>query len=176
MGRRRVWLAPAVAALLAATALLATLPSAAASGSKQDVTFEFFGWEVVSERQVTERGANTAAVDWFFMVLHVSSNEPEPSICCDAGFRQLEWLWNTKTESGTVSGTWVSHHYFLPISWEGRLSGRMSADGGEGVMHMTEVFSGAKFHGKWTSAPVDPVAEGTIGLQEWTVEVTGTLT
>src|SRR5262245_29905434 len=133
MGKRRVWLARAAIGSLAAAALLATLPSAAAGGSKQDVTFEFFGWEVVSERQITERGANTAAVDWFFMVMNVSSNEAEPSICCDAGFRRLEWLWNTKTDSGSVSGAWVSHHYFLPSSWEGRLSGRMSADGGEGL-------------------------------------------
>ena len=173
MGRRGITLARAMVGLFAAIALLAALPSAAAGGSTQEVTFEFFGWEVISERQVTERGPHTAAVSWHFEVLNVSSDEL--TICCDAGLSPLEWHWNTKTDSGTVSGTWQSHHFFEPIAWEGRLSGRMTAAGGEGVMHMTEVFSGAKFHGKWTSPPVDPLGEGTVGLLAWTVTVTGTM-
>ena len=174
MGKQhRFRLGRAVVGLVAAIALLGALPSGAAGGTKQDVTFEFFGWEIVSERQVTERGANTAAVDWQFWVLNVSSTEL--SICCDAGLSPLEWVWNTKTDSGTVSGTWSSHHFFEPIAWEGSLSGRMTSAGGEGVMHMTELFSGAKFHGKWTSAAVDPLGEGVVGLQVWTVTVTGTM-
>lgn len=173
MGKRRFRLARATAGLFAAIALLAALPSAAAGASKQEVTFEIFGWELIEGRQVTERGTHTATVSWQFEVLNLSSNEP--SICCDAGLRPLEWRWNTKTDSGTVSATWQSHHFFEPIAWEGRLSGRMSEAGGEGVMHMTEVFSGARFHGKWTSEPVDPLAEGVAGLQFWTVNVTGTM-
>jgi hypothetical protein len=170
---RRIRLARTMAGLFAAIAVLAALPSAAAGGSRQEVTVEIFGWELTDRRQVTERGAHTAAVSWHFEVLNLSSNEP--SICCDAGLHPLEWAWNTKTGSGTVSATWGSHHYFEPIAWEGRLSGRMSAAGGEGVMQMTEVFSGAKFHGKWTSPPVDPLGEGVAGLQFWTVDVTGTM-
>ncbi len=173
MGKQGLRVGRAAAILVAAIALLGALPSAAAGEPKQDVTFGFFGWEVVSERLVTERGANTAAVNWLFQVLSVDSIEL--SICCDAGLHPLEWVWNTKTDSGTVSGTWTSHHYFEPIAWEGRLSGRMTSAGGEGVMHMTEVFSGAKFHGKWTSPPVDPLGEGIVGLQVWTVTVTGTM-
>ena len=173
MGKRRIRLARALAGFLAAIALLAALPSAAAGGSKQEVSFEFFGWELTDRRQVTERGPHAAAVSWHFEVQNVSSNEP--SICCDAGLSSLEWVWNTKTDSGTVSGNWTSHDFFGTIFWEGRLSGRMSATGGEGVMHMTESFSGIKFNGKWTSAPVDPLGESVVGLQAWTVVVTGTL-
>lgn len=162
-----------MAGLFAAIALLAALPSAAAGGSKHEVSFEFFGWELIDGRQVSERGMHTAVVSWHFEVLSLSSSEA--SICCDAGLSPLEWRWNMTTDSGTVSAKWQSHHFFDPIAWEGRLSGRMSAAGGEGTMHMSEVFSGAKFHGKWTSGPIEPLGEGVAGLQTWTVAVTGTM-
>jgi hypothetical protein len=173
MGRRRLVCLRAVGALLAALALVAALPSAAVGERKQEVTFEFFGWEIVDDRHVTDRGQNVTAVSWHFQVLVAGSSDF--SICCDAALDPLEWVWNTKTTSGTVSGTWQSHHFFLPVSWDGRLSGRMSEAGGEGIIHLTELNSGAKFHGTWTSPPVDPLGEGFAGLNPWTVTGSGTV-
>ena len=158
-------------AFLAALTLVAVLPSAAAGERKQEVTFEFFGWELVADRQVADRGQNVAVVDWRFLVEVAGSSDC--SLCGDATL-DPQWVWNTKTNSGTVSGTWRSHHFFLPISWEGRLSGRMTDAGGSGIIQLTELNSGAKFHGKWTSPPVDPLGEGIAGLNAW--HVTGTAT
>jgi hypothetical protein len=173
MGRRRIRLARAAAGLIAAIAFVAALPSAAVGSSKQEVTVSVVGLEVISQRTVTERGANTAVVNWHFEVLNLSSSEP--SICCDMGLDPLTWVWNTKTGAGNISATWNSHHFFLPIRWEGRLSGRVSASGGAGILHMSEVNSGVTFHGKWTSLPVDPLGEGFAGTQGWSIDVIGTV-
>lgn len=162
----------AVGALLAALALVAVLPSFAAGERKQEVTFEFFGWELVADRQVTDRGQNVVAVDWHFLVEVAGSSDC--SLCGDATL-DPEWIWNTKTDSGTVSGTWRSHHFFEPISWEGRLSGRMTEAGGAGIIHLKELASGATFHGKWSSPPVDPLGEGLAGLNAWHVTGSGTV-
>jgi hypothetical protein len=174
MNRRRLTWLRAVGALLAVLALVAALPSAAVGEGKRELTFEFFGWEVIDRRQVTERGENVAAVSWHYEVLVVGSSDF--SICCDAALDPLEWVWNKKTHSGTVSGTWRSHHYFEPSSWEGHFSGRMSDVGGEGIIHLTELHSGAKFHGRWTSPPVDPLGGGFDGvINPWTVTGSGTV-
>jgi hypothetical protein len=171
---RRLMSLRAVGSLLAAVALVAALPSVAVGERKHEITFDVFGWEVVDRRQVTERGENVAAVRWHFEVLVIGSSDF--SICCDGALDPLEWIWNKKTASGTVSATWESHHYFDPIAWEGRLSGRMSAAGGEGILQLTELHSGAKLHGKWTSPPVDPLAPGSDSvINPWHLTGTGTV-
>jgi hypothetical protein len=156
-------------AVLGIAIVVALLAPSALAAERRDVSFAVFGQIFPQERLVTERGPNVAVVEWFFGLGGVMESDT-PMICCDWN-SQLHWVWNTNTEQGTVSSPISFAHFLEPIHWVGEFRGHMTSEGGEGILHMTEMNSGMKVTARWTSEPVDPLVDEHI-----TIEFTGTLT
>jgi len=162
------------AATMAVGAAVVVGPSAAAvraAAAHQQANFS-----LIAERggpataaEITAHGPNRVLVDWSAFGLTEFLDSDTLSLCCDAHLA-LFWNWSTKAHMGSVSGTFSTTHYFLPIHWEGELHGQMTAGGGSGVIHLTETYSGQKLIGTWTMPPVDPLADTFL-----TLTVSGTL-
>jgi hypothetical protein len=169
MGVRRsiaVW----ASAVVSAIALLAVLPYASAA-DHQDVTFSvsfFFPGPSVIEPTITELNDQVVRVQ---DVHYFGVASPE-SLGDEAG-ANLSWIVNREQMRGNVLGSVTMHDPVLELQWEGALRGHLTPGGAEGVLHLTEVSTGQRFSGSWTSQGlVDPTANP----HAFTMVVTGTVT
>ena len=80
---------------------------------------------------------------------------------------------NREQMRGTVSGSVTMDNPVLELHWEGPLRGRVTPEGAEGVLHLTEVSTGRRFSGSWVS---DGIVDPTSDLHAFTILVTSTLT
>jgi hypothetical protein len=145
--------------------------SAATAADRREVTFSvsfFFPGPSATEPTVTElndKVVRVVDVDYFGV------GSPE-SLGDEAG-AHLSWIVNREEMRGTVSGSVTMHHPVLELQWEGALRGRVTPEGAEGVLHLTEVSTGQRFSGSWSSEGfVDPASNP----HAFTMLVTGTLT
>jgi hypothetical protein len=158
-------------AVVSAIALLTVLPYAAAAADRQEVTFSvsfFFPGPSATEPTVTELNDQVVRVEG---VHYFGVGSPE-SLGDEAG-AQLSWIVNREQMRGTVSGSVTMHHAVLELQWEGALRGRVTPEGAEGALHLTELGTDQRFSGRWTSeGAIDP----TSNPHAFTIVVAGTVT
>jgi len=96
-----------------------------------------------------------------------------PESLGDEAGAHLSWIVNREEMRGSVSGTVTLHRSLTGLMWEGALRGRVTPEGTEGVLHLTEVSTGQRFSGSWASQGfVDPTSDPHMLV----MVVTGTLT
>lgn len=160
-----------VSAVVSAIALVAVLPYAATAADRQEVSFSvtfFFPGPSVIEPTVTELNGTVVRVE----EAHYFGVGSPGSLGDEAG-AQLSWIVNRDQMRGTVSGTVTLHRSLTGLTWSGSLRGRVTPEGAEGVLHLTEVNTGQRFSGSWASQGfVDPASNP----HTFTMVVTGTLT
>jgi hypothetical protein len=143
----------------------------ATSADRQELVFRvsfFFPGPSVVEPTVTELNDNVVRVE---DVRYFGVGSPE-ALGDEAG-ADLSWIVNREQMRGNVSGSVTMHHSALDLQWEGALRGRVTPEGAEGVVHVTEATTGERFSGSWRSEEfVDPASNP----HAFTVVVTGTLT
>jgi hypothetical protein len=160
--------------LLAASALFAgavsTIAPTASAVDRHEVSFSvtfFFPGPSTVEPTITQLGDSVVRVE---DVAYFGVGSPELG---DEAGATLTWLVNLEEMRGTVSGIVTMHHPVLDLLWEGDLRGHVTPAGVEGVLHLTEVSSGQRFSGRWTSLSfVDPTANP----HTLVIVVTGTVT
>lgn len=141
----------AVAAL--AGVFIATGASAA---SKPTIVFGLYAGSSPEYRVLTQTGANQVSTTWAVDYGDVIFGTYLDYVCCN-GDLDPTFLWNTKLERGTVSGSVGASDLEWDHAWSGTFSGRVTKTSGEGVIQMTDSMTGATIKGKWTSEGVDPI-------------------
>ena len=159
------------AAVASAIALLAILANPASAADRQEVTFTisfFFPGPSSADPTVTELNNEVVRVE----DVHYFGVGSPGSLGDEAG-AQLSWLVNREQMRGTVSGPVTMHDPVLELQWEGALHGRVTPEGAEGILHLTEASTGQRFSGSWEiQGFVDPTSDP----HAFTMAVTGTLT
>jgi hypothetical protein len=150
--------APLPSAIVAVTALFAVLSYTASAAERQELTFSVtftFPGPSVNEPIVTELNDRVVRVE---DVHYFGVGSPE-SLGDEAG-ADLSWIVNREQMRGTVSGSVTMHPSAFDLLWEGALRGRVTPDGAEGVLQLTEVSTRQRFSGSWASQGfVDPTSD-----------------
>ncbi len=170
MSVRRTTSAWVAATAVSAIAVSALLPYAATAAERQEVTFRvffFFPGPSAIEPTVTELNDKVVRVE----DVHYFGVGSAESLGDEAG-AQLSWIVNREQMRGTVSGTVSLVRSLTGFTWKGALRGRVTPEGAEGVLHLTEVSTGQRFAGSWAAQGfVDPASDPHMLV----LVVTGTL-